>query len=193
MSDAPIWVDEGVDPGVLERAGWTNAELIWEQIQTAAAECARRGDHEEAAELWAGGLEVAREHLSDDDPRRAASLANHGVARGRAGGKAESRRLLAAALIGWDDGERWVRALTPETRARSSTFHLRLESKHRGGYQRFSRARHNELWELGRAAIVAHLSGETPAEGGYARWQRERPAGFNDLRKLMAAALLITP
>ena len=37
------------DPRLLERAGWTNAEVIWEQIQEAAAECERADDYAEAA------------------------------------------------------------------------------------------------------------------------------------------------
>ena len=46
---------------VLERAGWNNAELIWEQIQEAAAEAQAAGERQEASELWVGALEVARE------------------------------------------------------------------------------------------------------------------------------------
>ena len=57
---------------VLERAGWSNAELIWEQIQETAAEAQATGDPEnQASALWAGALEVAREHFAPDDPRLA--------------------------------------------------------------------------------------------------------------------------
>ena len=43
MSDEPISAPEPVDPVLLERAGWSNAELIWEQIQETAAECLAAG------------------------------------------------------------------------------------------------------------------------------------------------------
>ena len=61
------------DPHLLERAGWTNAEVIWEQIQETAAESERAGDHAEASELWRGALELAREHFPPGDLRTAAS------------------------------------------------------------------------------------------------------------------------
>ena len=196
MADDPDPVTDTVsapihDPGALARAGWTNAEVIWEQIQEAAAECERAGDPTEAGELWRGAFDVAREHLPSGDLRVATSVANLGMAARRAGDAGEAARRLEEALRIWDEGEAWLGALVPEARARSSTFHLRLESKHRGGYDRFPRERFRALAEEGRAVLAARREGRPDANDRLERWRRERPAGFNDWRRLLAAVLLV--
>ena len=179
------------DPDALERAGWTNAEVIWEQVQEAAAECERAGDASEAAELWNGALDLAREHLAPGDLRLATSVANLAVAERRAGDSAAAARRFDEALSLWDGGEEWVESLEPAPRARSSTFHLRLESKHPGAYDRFPRERYRVLAREGRAVLVARRDGRSDAANRLARWRRERPPGFNDWRRLLAAVLLV--
>ena len=179
------------DPRVLERAGWTNAELIWEQIQETAADSERAGDYAEAAELWRGALELAREHLSSGDSREAASLACVAVAERRSGDAATARRWFDEALALWDAGERWVESLEPTRSARSSTFHLRLQAKHPGGYDRFPRERFRRLAVEGRAVIAARRAGLSDESDRLDRWRRERPNGFDDRRKLLGAVLLI--
>ena len=178
------------DPAALERAGWTNAEVIWEQIQEAAAERERAGDPGEAGELWRGALEVAREHLQPGDLRFATSVANLGVAARHAGDPAEAARKLDEALRIWDEGQAWLDALVPVARARSSTFHLRLEAKHPGAYDRFPRERYRALAGEGRAILVARRDGRPDEVDRLARWRLERPAGFNDWRRLLGAVLL---
>ena len=179
------------DPGLLERSGWTNAEVIWEQIQEAAAESERTGDHAEAAELWRGALELAREHLSSGDLRVATSVANVGVVERRGGDAAAARRMFNEALALWDAGGRWVETLKPVAFARSSTFHLRLQAKHPGGYDRMPRERYRVLAEEGRAVLVARRARRRDDSDRYGRWRRDRPDGFNDWRKLLGAVLLI--
>ena len=179
------------DPAALERAGWTNAEVIWEQIQEAAAECERAGDPEEAAELWQGGCDLAREHLRPGDLRLATSVANLGVAERRAGDAAGAKRRLEEALALWDGGEAWVASLAPVARARSSTFHLRLEAKHPGAYDRFPRERYRSLAEEGRTVLVARRDGRPDESDRLERWRRERPPGFDDRRRLLGAVLLL--
>ena len=138
------------DPAALERAGWTNAEVIWEQIQEAAAECERSGEPAEAADLWQGALDLAREHLARGDLRLATSVANLAVAERRAGNPVAAARGHEEALALWDAGGEWVESLVPVARARSSTFHLRLESRHQGAYDRFPRERYRMLAREGR-------------------------------------------
>ena len=179
------------DPRLLEQAGWTNAEVIWEQIQEAAAECALDGAPSEAADLWRGALELAREHLAPDDPRVATSLANVALAERTAGDATTANRMLGEALELWDAGERWIESLKPAAMARSSTFHLRLQAKHRGGYDRFPRERYRTLALEGRAILAAMRDGLPDESGRFERWRRERPDGFNDWRKLLGAVLLI--
>jgi len=179
------------DPHVLERAGWTNAEVIWEQIQEVAAESERAGDHDDASELWRGALELAREHLPPGDLRVAASVANAAVAERRTGDAATAERMLDEALALWDAGAGWVETLKPATSARSSTFHLRLQAKHPGGYDRFPRERYRTLAGEGRAILVARREGRADASDRLDRWRTERPGGFDDWRKLLGAVLLI--
>ena len=179
------------DPRLLEQAGWTNAEVIWEQIQEAAAECALNGAPSEAADLWRGALELAREHLAPGDPRVATSLANVALAERTAGDATAANRMLGEALELWDAGERWIESLKPTAMARSSMFHLRLQAKHRGGYDRFPRERYRTLAQEGRAILAAMRDGLPDESGRFERWRRERPDGFNDWRKLLGAVLLI--
>ena len=179
------------DPRLLERAGWTNAEVIWEQIQEAAAECERADDYAEASELWRGALDLAREHLPSGDLRVAASVANIAVAERRTGDPATAKRNLDEALALWDAGEPWVESLKPAAVARSSTFHLRLQAKHPGGYDRFPRERYRTLAMEGRAVLAARRDGLPDKSDRLDRWRRERSNGFNDWRKLLGAVLLI--
>ncbi len=101
------------------------------------------------------------------------------------------RALFEEALLAWDASGPWVAALAPERRARSSTFHLRLESKHPGGYAHHSRERYQTLAAEGRAALLALRDGREGEDDRLARWYKERPQGYTDGRKLMAAVLLI--
>ena len=179
------------DPAALERAGWTNAEVIWEQIQETASERARAGDPVEAAELWRGALDLAREHLPHGDLRLATSVANLGVAERRAGDPAAAARWFEEALVLWDAGAQWVESLAPVARARSSTFHLRLESRHPGAYDRFPRERYRVLAREGRAVVIARREGRPDESDRLERWRAERPPGFNDLRRLLGAVLLV--
>lgn len=179
------------DPAALERAGWTNAEVIWEQVQEAAAECERAGERTEAAELWRGALDLAREHLAPGDLRLATSVANLAVAERRAGETEAAARRFEEALALWDAGGEWVASLAPVARARSSTFHLRLESKHPGGYDRFPRERYRMLAEEGRAVLVARRDGRPDESDRLERWRAERPPGFNDWRRLLGAVFLV--
>ncbi len=191
MSGAPT---SAVDPRVLEaliRAGWREAELAWETRQAEAAEHDAAGRHDEAAVLWAEGLRLARETFAGNDPRLAASLANQARSLRRAGRNEAARALFEEALLAWDASAPWLAALAPERRARSSTFHLRLESKHPGGYAHHSRERYQALAAEGRAALLALRDGREGEDDRLARWRKERPEGYTDARKLMAAVLLI--
>ncbi len=191
MSGAPT---SAVDPRVLEalvRAGWREAELAWETRQAEAAQHGASGRHDEATALWAEGLRLARATFAGNDPRLAASLANQAQALRRAGRDQAARALFEEALLAWDASAPWLAALAPERRARSSTFHLRLEANHPGGYAHHSRERTQALAAEGRTALVALRDGTPPPFDGPARWARERPEGYTDARKLLAAVLLL--
>ncbi len=193
MSGAPT---SAVDPRVLEaliRAGWREAEFAWETRQAEAAEHDAAGRHDEAAALWAEGLRLARATFAANDPRLAASLANQALALRRAGRDQAARALLEEALLAWDASGPWVAALALERRARSSTFHLRLEANHPGGYAHHSQERYQALAAEGRAALLALRDGREGEDDRLTRWHRERPEGYTDARKLLAAVCLIAP
>ncbi len=190
MSGAPTWAADPPDAAALAAAGWSEAELTWEHVQVAAAEALAEGKPEEAADFWQTGLALARATFAADDPRLAASLANHATGLQLAG-EGGAAALLDEALTVWDRAGPWLEALKPERRARSSLFHLRMETKHKGGYERHSRARYGKLAEEGRARIEALAAGEGEMAINLERWRRERPTGYDDARRLLAAVVLI--
>lgn len=171
----------------LERCGWSNAELIWEQIQEEAAQEWLLGEADEAAALWQGALEIAEKHFTLHDPRRVTSRVN--AAPGwQPGGEASA--VPANAGRQWADSETWVANLKPVVRARSSLFHLRLRVKHRGAYDGADREVYRNLFQQG----LAQLRGdddETRFQQRVTRWHEQKPSGFNDYRKLLAAVLLL--
>ncbi len=190
MSDAPTSAGNPPDAAALAAAGWSDEELTWEHVQVAAAEALAEGLNDEAAEFWQTGLALAREAFAEDDPRLAASLANHAVGLW-ANHAAAATALLNEALQVWDRAGSWLKALKPERRARSSLFHLRLESKHKGGYVHHSEPRYRKLAEEGRARTKALAGNPGQPQIDLDRWRRERPAGYNDARKLLAAVVLL--
>ena len=191
MSGAPTSGAEGPDLAALLAAGWSEADLTWERLQEEAAEKNQDGERDAASALWAEALRLARADFTGADPRLATSLANQALAQRQGGHAGTATALLTEALLVWDASGPWIEALEPERRARSSTFHLRLEAKHPGGYARHSRERYEALAAEGRAALLALRDEKPPPFDGLARWRREKPAGFTGGRKLMAAVLLL--
>jgi hypothetical protein len=190
MSGAPTSADDLPDAAALAAAGWSEAELTWEHVQVAAAEVLAQGKTGEAASLWQSGLELARETFGEDDPRLAASLANRAVGLRLEGDDAAAAALLGEALEVWDRAGPWIEALKPERRARSSLYHLRVETKYKGGYERHSRERYRKLAEEGRARTGALRDAAGAPQADLERWRRNRPAGYDDARKLLAAVVL---
>ena len=181
------------DPAALERAGWTNAEVIWEQVQEAAAECERAGDVGGSG----GALAGSRRSRPEASRLRTAIcgwrpvVANLAVAERWSGDSEAAARRFDEALSLWDAGGEWVESLAPVARARSSTFHLRLESRHPGAYDRFPRERYRRLAREGREVLVARRDGRSDRTDRLERWRRGRPPGFNDWRRLLGAVLLL--
>ena len=188
--EAPL-LDEGLDPRALLAAGWRLEELEWERLQERACEALMAQRRDEADALFAQALKLARASLAANDPRLATSLANQAAALRRQGVADGGRALFDEALAIWDASGPWVEALKEDRKARSATYHLRLESRYKGGYVHFWKERYRTLAAEGRAALLALRDGE--AEGGarFGSWRDERPKGFNDARKLLAAVCLL--
>jgi len=176
---------EGLDPRVLIDAGWTPEELYWEELSATGLALAGRP---QAADYWREAAQVAPATFAADDPRRAASLANLALIE-----TAEAPALLAEALRLWQASGAWLAALKPERRARSSLFHLRLMSRHRGGYDRWSHERYAAIHAAGLERLRLRSVGGLVERESYALWRRERPRTFDDRRRLAGAVFLIAP
>jgi len=174
-----------LDPRVLIEAGWTPEELFWEELSATGLALAGRP---QAAEYWQEAAQVAPEIFAEDDPRRATSLANLALAEP---GRAEP--LLAEARRLWLASAGWLAGLKPERRARSSLFHHRLMSKHRGGYDHWSQSRYRALHDAGLERLERRAGLSLAEADSYARWRRERPSAFDDRRRLAGAVFLIAP
>lgn len=175
--------DHSVSIEHLERCGWSNAELIWEQIQEEAARVWLLGNEDEATELWRGALDIAEEYFVLHDLRRVTSRVNASTTGGDSGAPAGAEQE-------WADGESWMSNLKSVVRARSSMFHLRLRTKHPGAYDGADKEIYRILFQQG----LSQLRGEYQAtrfRQRVAEWHEQKPSGFNDYRKLLAAVLLL--
>jgi len=177
-------------------AGWTSADLDWED--KAASHCAMLagGEVAEASAQARDGLFLARQTFAEDDPRLATSLANY--ARLLAGeGDTAADALWQEARRRWTRTGSWISAMSAPRVARSSLFHMRMEQRHRSTYEERWRIKWHDLAQVARARLEGDLPA-SPADrhaaaGALERWRRERPAMLNDTRKLMAAVLLLMP
>ncbi len=172
---------------------WTSADTDWERLQVEAAEAFAANDPVRAAASLGVALRTARANFEADDPRLATSLANYATAL-RQRGEPVPANLWKEALGIWDEGSAWLARQRLAPRARSSIFHLRLETKHAGVYDARLRRRAAALLGEGRAATVAVAAG-APGQGpDHAAFQAFRSAPLDALRKVLAAAhLLVVP
>jgi hypothetical protein len=92
--------------------------------------------------------------LPRNDPRRAATLNNLGIAALLAGAADEAEESFAAAGTAWRAAKTWVAAMTLPRPARSSLHHLRLERRHRNDYDALLRRSQLRLLGGGRAASL---------------------------------------
>jgi hypothetical protein len=198
MSGAPTSADDGsgalppdlddyaeMDPRALALAGWSEEELFWEELQATALSLLGRAD---PREHWQEAARVAATIFQPDDARRATSLANLALAE-----PARAPSLLAEAAAIWAASDGWVAGLALERRARSAIYHLRLMRRYPGGYDHWSRARYLALHAEGGALLAARAAGTLALAAPYRAWRDQRPAGFNDGRRLHDAVRLIAP
>ena len=171
-------------------AGWHRAEIEWERTEEEALIAWAAGERTVAAALWRRGWVVARRRFAADDPRRPTALANAGLAdlvdgrRHRAGRRLGGARRLWAAVPGW------IARAEVQPRARSSLFHLRMETRHRETFAANARdqlVRH----ALEAAGRLDRLAAGALPEPRPERWRRDRPHAFDDRRRLIAAVLLL--
>ena len=125
------------------------------------------------------------------DPRRATTLANLALTDRLAGREGRARRRYARARRIWRETGPFIATMQIARRARSSLFHLRMETKHWDTYQDNMRIRMTAFARETAEALAALEQGQPVACRLYQRWRAEKPPVFDDTRKLLAAALMV--
>ncbi len=190
----------------------SESELAWVRLTEYGAHAVTAGQLAAAGQSWQEAYTLAR-HFSNGDPRFAASFNNLGVLAQVEANREEARRLYREALLAWDRAYHWVEGMSVAQRAASSTFHLRMEQRHRHHYNRIALSeQHKQLSQAravtehnsanarsadqGRAPPPADLRMPTPNEpfflqAGRENWIIDRPPEFTDEGRLMAARLCL--
>lgn len=180
------------DPEILAAlpAGWHRAENEWERTEEQALIAWAAGERLVAATLWRRGWLVARRRFTAEDPRRATALANAGLADLVAGRRYRARRRVARARRLWAAVPDWVARTGIRPMARSSLFHLRMETRHR---ETFAANARDGLIRHALEAIdrLDRLAAGALPDARPDRWRRDRPRTLDDRRRLMAAVLLL--
>jgi hypothetical protein len=166
------------------------SDLAWERCQEQAALAFRAGDAAHAARLWEQALTIAEQHFGRGDPRLAASLTNQALVMRRQRQDYQAKRLFEDALVAWGETWRWIHLMTPQPAgiADGPERSNRLEI-----YDAAARTTFAALAERGRVTTAwLERYDELPA-GGLTEWLQIKPRRLTDLRKLLAAVLLIAP
>ncbi len=132
-------------------SGWRLGDELWTDWMAGARTAWLDDDPDHAAACCreAGVLAV---DFEPDDPRRAATAHARALMLPEPGGIEAG---LDRALEAWQAAGAWVERMTPGMRARSSLFHMRLESKHRGAYPDMARRRCRKMLDAGMAVVEA--------------------------------------
>jgi hypothetical protein len=188
-------VAESFSATELLAAGWTEADLAWERDSELGAEAVAKGEMALAKEATGSALRIARESFAAADPRLGTSLANFAVSLHTSGDTNGVAILLQKALDAWQGTGPWIARMDAPRIARSSLFHMRMESLHRETYRARWVLRWQEIATEAKDRLAALNQNFAPspeaASEALARWRRERPTMLNDTRKLMAAAFLL--
>ncbi|HSA79302.1 MAG TPA: hypothetical protein VLE23_00685 [Geminicoccaceae bacterium] len=178
----------GSTPAALA-AGSSAADLAWERCQEQAALAYRAGGVAAAARAWEQALAIARRHFGRGDPRLAASLTNQALVMRRRGHQYQAKRLFEEAFLVWADSWRWIYLMTPGGQTTSQQGQVdRLAT-----YDHMARAWFIALAERGCAATALLERFDQLPKDGFAQWLEIKPRRLSDLRKLLAAVLLIAP
>lgn len=179
----------------LLNAGWSKADLAWEEAAERTADAAAHDNYVLAKDEAGRALQLARADFEPIDPRLGTSLANYGLCLSLSGHSGAVAPLFREALDVWRRAGPWIARMDAPRVARSSLFHMRMEALHRDTYRARWQERWQEVADEAKARILALNAshgalGATGAKS-LARWRRERPAMLNDTRKLMAASFLL--
>jgi hypothetical protein len=170
-------------------AGFSAADFAWERHQERAALAYRGGDVAAAARAWEQALAIARRHFGLGDPRLAASLTNQALVMRRRRHEYQAKRLFEEAFLVWADSWRWIYLMTPGRPTAAQT----AQSDRLATYDHMARAWFTALADRGCAATAMLERFDQLPKDGLAEWLELKPRQLSDLRKLLAAVLLIAP
>jgi len=173
------------------KAGWRRADLDWERLQERGNQLLLGGDRVGAVRCFRSAGWIALWRFPKTDPRRAATLANLARADRLSGHEGRARRRYAKARKLWAGVDSWIGGMAAARRARSSLFHMRMESRYWDTYQENMRTRMRAFAAETAEALAALERGEPTVHRLYERWRGEKPTVFDDTRKFLAAALMI--
>jgi hypothetical protein len=186
----PRAASAGQQGGAAVETGFSAADLAWESCQERAALAFRSGDVATAARLWEQGLAIARKHFGRGDPRLASSLTNQALVMRRRRHDYQAQQLFDEAFVVWEASWRWIYLMTPGDRAEPRRS---AQSDRLGVYDPAARAHLTALAERGCAATAwLERHDQLPADS-LDEWLEIKPRRLSDLRKLLAAVLLIAP
>ncbi|MGH7928587.1 MAG: hypothetical protein ACREQV_12415 [Candidatus Binatia bacterium] len=157
-----------------------DAEFSWIACQEKACKMFIAGRQQGACTEWRSGAELA-EQFDANDPRRAASLNNLGIGLRIEDNDDESERLYRDSEQAWKNAALWIEEMRLQPRARSSLFHLRLESNHARIYNARIRGAYQQLLSAGYAVTLNNM-GELFGHLGYTSQARDLYGQAYDLR-----------
>ena len=184
MSAAPTWVDDAALRAAV-RGGWDEAEARWEWLQESAARAWAGADARRARALWDEALILARDNFAAPDGRLGASWANVGWAGADDAEDAEDKFAQAEGV--WALAPLWIDRMAPAGRGRSSLHHLRMERKNKAVYQTAAKKRLQAMADEARRRLQSRRG------IALSEWQNEKPAAFDDTRKVLSACYLMLP
>lgn len=192
MSAPPISASDG-DPQLAAavKAGWRRADLGWERLQEAGNARLQEGDIPGATRAFRRAGWIAFWRFRGADPRCATTLANLAFIDRLTGRESRARRRYAKARRLWARVGGVIGEMQIARRARSSLFHMRMEAKHWDTYQQNMRIRMTAFARETETALADLSEGGSPTCRLYGRWRAEKPALYDDMRKLLAACLLV--
>lgn len=192
MSAPPILASEAdAQLAAALTAGWHRADLNWERLQEAGNARLQEGDIPGATRPFRRAGWIAFWRFRGADPRRATTLANLAFIDRLTGRESRARRRYAKARRLWAGADRFIEGMQIAPRARSSLFHMRMEAKHWNTYQQNMRIRMTAFARETEAALADLSGGGSPTCRLYGRWRAEKPAIYDDMRKFLAACLLV--
>ena len=115
------------------------------------------GRYRIAAEKWQDAYRIAQD-FDEGDPRLAGSLNNMAIAFRINNDFEQAGRCYRNALENWESAFYWIDRMRLTQRARSSLFHLRMESKHRKKYDNIARKNYKKLLSAGQAGTLNNLA-----------------------------------